>query len=90
MRSVGRKLASGKCPEMGANRHYDSNVEPTEPPGIKSDRWGRLIAGHYARPFLVWDADNVCRVHGRLRGRHESPHDGASREEPSNVDDALC
>jgi hypothetical protein len=38
VRSVGRKLARGKCPEMGANRRYDSNAEPTEPPGIKSDR----------------------------------------------------
>jgi hypothetical protein len=31
----------------------------------------------------------VCRVQGRLRGWHEPPHDGASREEPSNVDAAL-
>ena len=38
VRSVGRKLASGKCPEMGANRRYDSNVEPIEPPGHTSDR----------------------------------------------------
>jgi hypothetical protein len=38
VRSVGRKLARGECPEVGANRRYDSNVEPTEPPGIKSDR----------------------------------------------------
>ena len=32
----------------------------------------------------------VCRVQGRLRGWHAPPHDGASREEPSNVDAALC
>ena len=32
----------------------------------------------------------VCRVQGRLRGWHGPPHDGASREEPSNVDAALC
>ncbi len=25
----------------------------------------------------------VCRVHGCLRGQHRSPHDGASRDEPS-------
>lgn len=36
MRSVGRKLARGKCPEEGANRRYDSNVEPTGPPSLKS------------------------------------------------------
>ncbi|MGO7367339.1 helix-turn-helix domain-containing protein [Rhizobium ruizarguesonis] len=27
----------------------------------------------------------VCREHGRLRGRHRSPHYGASRVSPSNV-----
>lgn len=27
----------------------------------------------------------VCREHGRLRGRHRSPHYGASRDSPSNV-----
>src|SRR5271163_769763 len=37
-RSVGRKLARGNYPEVGANRRYDSNVPPIEPPGRKSDR----------------------------------------------------
>jgi len=37
-RSVGRKLARGKYPEVGANRRYDSKVHPIEPPGRKSDR----------------------------------------------------
>jgi hypothetical protein len=32
---------------------------------------------------------SICRVQGRLRGRQRSPHEGASREEPSYVDDAL-
>jgi iron(III) transport system permease protein len=43
-------LARGKCPEEGANRRYDSNVEPTEPPDIKADRllaavfsWGVVL-----------------------------------------------
>ncbi len=31
-------MARGKCPEEGANRGYDSKVEPTEPPSLKSDR----------------------------------------------------
>jgi len=38
-RAIGwAEIGQGKGPEMGANRRYDSNVEPTEPPGIKSDR----------------------------------------------------
>jgi len=48
---------------------------------------GRLIAGRHASTFSRWF---VCRVQGRLRGRHLPPHDGASREEPSSVDAALC
>jgi hypothetical protein len=32
---------------------------------------------------------NVCREQDRLRGRQQSPHDGALREGPSYVDDAL-
>ncbi|ACM30792.1 multidrug ABC-transporter [Rhizobium rhizogenes K84] len=31
-----------------------------------------------------------CQQHGRLRGRHRSPHYGASREKPSNVCLARC
>ncbi len=31
----------------------------------------------------------VCLVQGRLRGRHEPPHVGSSRTEPSYVDGAL-
>lgn len=31
-----------------------------------------------------------CREHGRLRGRHVPPHDGASRGDPSEVHHAFC
>jgi hypothetical protein len=34
---------------VGANRRYDSNVKPTEPPSIKSDR---LLAA-FSLPFLT-------------------------------------
>lgn len=35
------------------------------------------------------DHGYLCREQGRLRGRHEPTHDGASRGEPSNVGCAL-
>lgn len=45
------------------------------------------MAGWNASTFFArWI---VCRVQGRLRGRHEPPHDGSSREESSSVDAAL-
>src|ERR1035437_4749590 len=52
VRSVGRKVARGKCPEGGANQRYDSNVEPTGPPGLKSDRLLGIFRDDHRRPRL--------------------------------------
>src|ERR1019366_10701446 len=51
VRSVGRKLARGKCPDVGANRRYDSNMDTSGSPGLKSDRLLARIMheGHWAR-----------------------------------------
>src|ERR1035437_9571821 len=65
-RSVGRKLAWGKCPEEGANRRYDSNVAPTEPPDIKSDRWGGRPQRHQCAAVRVV---RTCRE-GAARDEH--------------------
>lgn len=33
----------------------------------------------------LFEREVVCREHSRLRGRHRSPHHGASQDSPSNV-----
>src|ERR1035437_8764520 len=75
VRSVGRKLARGKCPEGGANQRYDSNVEPTGPPGLKSDRLLADIAAWPADPSR--NGKRLQRAHGQMasasRG-HRAPH----------------
>jgi hypothetical protein len=39
---------------------------------------GSSNRGPKSKSFFVRSANSVCRVQGRLRGRHEPPHDGAS------------
>ncbi len=47
--------------------------------GVRT-RWGCLIA---TGASIAIFCKQRCRVHGCLRGRHRSPHDGASQHEPS-------
>src|ERR1035437_9590718 len=72
VRSVGRKLARGKCPEGGANRRYDSNVEPTGPPGLKSDR---LLESHLCASGKAIQPLVTIRMSGEpVRVFPQTPH----------------
>jgi hypothetical protein len=80
VRSVGRKLARAKMSGRGANRRYDSNVKPTGPPGIKSDRLLETRQLSVAQPDEISEAPAFALPYdGRRRPYHADEVDTGDR-----------